>query len=1808
MAKRKKLLLCFYFLTALAVFAAVSCYATDGNIPPQNPVLPTGGEVTKGKANIEYFETKVDVTLLTNDVGIQWTSLIVGFGGSLNFIWTGQGIANVVNTVIGNQVSRIDGGVTGPSNLNVWVSNPNGIIFGPTAQISVGSLIATTMNISQDKDGNYIFSKYEGSKNAYILNYGNIKANRPGGFVLLLSQAVGNIGDKAIIVANTGTVALASGEKVKVISLDNKDAIRIEIPEGVQEEVFGPDNNKIDSAVKNSKDGTIQADGGHVILTAKVMNKVFDYAINNEGVIQANNLVNNNGVVELIAEGAPVINSDKIEAGSIKIDLHGCDFINHGAINATGISGLPGDGKVSISAANIHLQYQYDKVILATRLIELIATGKIDVINADDSPYSVNGADFSDAILPILLEAPTVQLSARQFGTNAAPLKIKADNINITRLEGDIGILDSLGLGTSILIHGPPEGGFGAIIYNHDANLTLDADQINLIGPDSIYLYGNITFSNLSCTVPDKKIYFEAGKTYTILGTFKIQGAYGRPVRLLSSDKGHYWYFDPKGAIDITYAWVEDGYNRGPVEVPMTLSNNNGGTHNWDAAVSWVGGSGSWSTGSNWSTGSVPGAGDDVTIDKDNVTVTLDVTTTINSLTIGDDVSGARKSGITLLFSGTNSLTVNGTIVVNRPQTNSTTNTITVGAGTLSAASITINGASNTRVGSVTVSTGTINVTGDITFVGTAANARLTSAGASMINVGGNFGSGGTFSAGTGTVNFKGSGSQTIGSYTYNNVTIASTSSANSAGNITINGTFTVNGLFTPAAADIISGSGTLAGTGTVKVTRTAATADFNSQCTISTKTLTNLTVQYSGTAAQVVSGITYGNLRISNTAAAVTASSNFNVTGTLTVDSGAILQPAAGVVINNAGAQGTITGSGTVRVTRTAATADYSSQYKFTTNTLTNLTVDYAGTGEVLSNLTYGNLKVSGSITGAGNFATVNGIFTVTGTFTPTSGTITMNNGSSIVNSGTLTFSNLTIASSATVATASSFSITGALTVNSGANFSPSAGTITMTGTGWTVSNSGTLTFSGLTIAGTPATQPATSFNVSGILTVNATRTLAPTAGTITMNNSSSVSNSGTLTFNNLTIASGASVTGTGNFAVNGTFTLTDSGSVFTPAAAEVISGTGTLTGSGTVKVTRTAATANFSSQYTIANKTLTNLTVEYAGTGAQTVSPITYGNLKINMPGQTATLGGAIVVNGNLTLASGTLDASASNYEITIKGNWINSGGSFNARNGTVTYSGTGAQSITTGGSSFYNLTVTNASSSGVTFTDSCTVSGTFTDTTQDSKLNFHAGSTYAFANINIHGASGHNIIMTSTGTWNFNVSQASPAVSYVTVDYSNASGGNQINAMNNCTDNGGNTNWLFAAAISKIVFTTSAQTLTAGQVSGIMTIQTQSATGSPVNVTGNTTVNLTSDSTGTYTFYSDAAGTHPITSVTIAAGTNSASFYYKDTKAGNPTLTATPASQPWTPATQIETVNPGALDHFTVTGITDPQTAGIFSSPIVTAYDQYDNIKTDYAGTVHFTTDDSNATLPADYLFTAGTGTHTFTNELQLRGTSAGCYIKVADGAATGQQSGIVVNPAALDHFTVTGITDPQIAGALSSPVVTAYDAYSNIKTDYTGTAHFTSSDALATLPTDYTFTVGAGQDNGVHTFTNGIILRTATTTGSVIVTDTVSLKTGSQTGITVNPEPANPTTAITTNNALFAAILANSENIVVRPSVRDMKVYQVTTPPSVTGPIYFYHPLTPTDLSAFDDIKLDAGAYEFIENSLSLKTHVSSYYGL
>jgi hypothetical protein len=181
----------------------------------------------------------------------------------------------------------------------------------------------------------------------------------------------------------------------------------------------------------------------------------------------------------------------------------------------------------------------------------------------------------------------------------------------------------------------------------------------------------------------------------------------------------------------------------------------------------------------------------------------------------------------------------------------------------------------------------------------------------------------------------------------------------------------------------------------------------------------------------------------------------------------------------------------------------------------------------------------------------------------------------------------------------------------------------------------------------------------------------------------------------------------------------------------------------------------------------------------------------------------------------------------------------------------------------------------------------------------------------------------------------------------------------------------------------------------------------------------------------------------------------------------------------------------------GITAPAhtTAGNAFKITVSALDASGNLNPTYAGTVHFTSTDSLAVLPADYTFTsADQGVHTFRVTLKQAGLQTILATDTVTQATVGSAR-LSVRPAAAVRL---GITGPfSIAAGVSFNItVTAYDPYGNVATGYLGTVHFSSTDPKATLPANYTF---KSTDNGVHTFT-GLKFKTK---GSQTITATDTL---------------------------------------------------------------------------------------------------------
>ena len=237
--------------------------------------------------------------------------------------------------------------------------------------------------------------------------------------------------------------------------------------------------------------------------------------------------------------------------------------------------------------------------------------------------------------------------------------------------------------------------------------------------------------------------------------------------------------------------------------------------------------------------------------------------------------------------------------------------------------------------------------------------------------------------------------------------------------------------------------------------------------------------------------------------------------------------------------------------------------------------------------------------------------------------------------------------------------------------------------------------------------------------------------------------------------------------------------------------------------------------------------------------------------------------------------------------------------------------------------------------------------------------------------------------------------------------------------------------------------------------------------------------------YTFTAADAGTHTFNVVNL-------------TTAGSQSITATATANPAIIGTEENIdVQAAAARSFKVTGFPSPDTAGTPQTLTVTAYDSYGNVATTYGGTVHFTSSDGQAILPANYTITPEQqGTFTVTATLATPGTQSITATDTNVTSITGTESGIVVQSATAKSLTISGLPSTVTAGTAYTITVTVYQANGSVSTVYTGTISFSSSDAKAVLPANYTFVVS---NSGTHTFS---VTFETTGTQSITATDTVT----------------------------------------------------------------------------------------------------------
>jgi hypothetical protein len=148
--------------------------------------------------------------------------------------------------------------------------------------------------------------------------------------------------------------------------------------------------------------------------------------------------------------------------------------------------------------------------------------------------------------------------------------------------------------------------------------------------------------------------------------------------------------------------------------------------------------------------------------------------------------------------------------------------------------------------------------------------------------------------------------------------------------------------------------------------------------------------------------------------------------------------------------------------------------------------------------------------------------------------------------------------------------------------------------------------------------------------------------------------------------------------------------------------------------------------------------------------------------------------------------------------------------------------------------------------------------------------------------------------------------------------------------------------------------------------------------------------------YTYMPADAGVHTFSVTFKTAGAQSISA--KDTV--KPSITGTESN--------ITVVAAGA-SSLLLTGMPASATVGTAFTFAVTAYDPYGNVATGYAGTVAFTSSDTQAMLPASYTFNSSdAGTHQFSATLNTAGTQSITATDAVTATITGSVN-LTVNPA-------------------------------------------------------------------------------------------------------------------------------------------------------------------------------------------------------
>ncbi|EKY7848879.1 filamentous hemagglutinin N-terminal domain-containing protein [Salmonella enterica] len=276
--------------------------------------LPTGGQIVGGQGSISTSGNQMTIHQQTQNMATNWHSFDIGKNNTVQFVQPDSSSV-ALNRVTGASGSQIMG--TLKANGQVFILNPNGVLFGKNARVDVGGLVASTKNISTADfmKGQYTLSG-EGNPGAQVINQGSLTTSK-GGYIVLAGERVSNSGT---VTTPGGKTVLAAGKTV-TLQLDNGGLTSVSV------------NGSVVNALVENR-GLISASNGQVYLTAKGQDMLLNTVVNNSGTVEAKGLVSRAGEIVLDGGDSGVVS----QSGQLLAD------------SQTGQG-----GKITLEGQNIHL-------------------------------------------------------------------------------------------------------------------------------------------------------------------------------------------------------------------------------------------------------------------------------------------------------------------------------------------------------------------------------------------------------------------------------------------------------------------------------------------------------------------------------------------------------------------------------------------------------------------------------------------------------------------------------------------------------------------------------------------------------------------------------------------------------------------------------------------------------------------------------------------------------------------------------------------------------------------------------------------------------------------------------------------------------------------------------------------------------------------------------------------------------------------------------------------------------------------------------------------------------------------------------------------------------------------------------------------------------------------------------------------------------------------------------------------------------------------------------------------------------------